>query len=1232
MPLDSYSTRPDFSRQIKQYSGTTAILSGATNILEKFSVKNIEIDTQNALDGNTLVFDSNNNKFLPATVGAFGSSIIQGLILTYDSGLTYNISSGSYRIGTIVYGYTSGNVTIESGQTGGSRFDVVYITSAQTAYVKSGITATNPTVPSLSGGELEIGIIFVPINFTGGTGTTIIQTTADTVFEYYNAGTGIQRSPNTTNAQAPGNFSFAPTRNSIAYGQDSVALGYYSRASGNSQTVVGQYNTPNTDDYFIVGNGISDGSRSNAFRVTTGGSAYIQNKLYVTNVEVETTGASNNYALISNGIKFTPQLLTLQKITESGNTTTNSIGVNQITATSIFLSSGFTFISGYNSYSNPSELRVLLADDLGSREASTDTYQLNYFTENITKGINPLTRGIYSAFTTTTSASYIVTATSITVGKESFVKITGITSGDTAIGTVFRNRFETKNYNANNGVDDTTKNLVGSAFFNQINSTKSNTTPFVGTLFETHLLGNQQPTYHNEIRNIQLGVFNRAWVYATSAQTYIDLYINRPVVSDEGYNSYGGFGSGGQTLRLNKHASIFIESRESVGFNDVLNRTLNTPISNVIFENKPWSIFAEADRAYIGNTLVLASAQTLASTTRGAWLDIGASQATRPHINLSAGTDPSSPQSGDLWWNGSQLYFRSGSTSFNLLSGGTGGSGSSTGITSGTSLGDGVKVLFSSNTNNLAFATLSSQTPSTLRIISSSTGVILFSATTGSGPVTGNFIPLTGTTSGSPMQGNLVFSGTNGIIVQNDANNLRNSLTSSGLTLGLISPDLNINITPSFANATSTILTVPDTATGSGLIVSVPDIGGQANKLIKVKSDELGFDFHENFITITYANALAAAQDQTGTGTLTQGQWYRIEAVDRGADETINYNTYGDIFLKAITNNRFSPDGYLLAINADYNGVGDYSDVPSFSNTQRGVAYDNMSVSTGDVVIWSNTHYQIGDYIHAFPPSPWFLTDISQLSDPNYNCTPLPKDYTTRNGYIIEPQKIVYDVITNTINRMEDKRGNVVINNASNYIENFRFGDNNVFQNHISTSLSCGIINYPYLAFQSNTMRFGTIENPVNLVDNSVVLNIVNCNIQDSYFQNDYLQSLYLYDANIQDNKILSSEIQFTLTSSTITLPMNTNGTGWYYDQNITLTGGTFNGIVTAITQDNQITNYNQKFRFFNNSGSNIIFRNSTFLKTEGGLDAIITSNIYDSIEFIIYGSIAYQTDINNYI
>jgi hypothetical protein len=144
----AYYTRPDFSRQIKQYPNTIATLSGQTNILEKFSVKNIEIDTAGALDGNALLYDSANNKFVPAVIGAFGSGIVQGLILTYDSGLTYNISSGSFRIGPTLYeGYLGGSVTIASGQTGGSRFDVVYITSGVTALVKSGVTATNPSIP-----------------------------------------------------------------------------------------------------------------------------------------------------------------------------------------------------------------------------------------------------------------------------------------------------------------------------------------------------------------------------------------------------------------------------------------------------------------------------------------------------------------------------------------------------------------------------------------------------------------------------------------------------------------------------------------------------------------------------------------------------------------------------------------------------------------------------------------------------------------------------------------------------------------------------------------------------------------------------------------------------------------------------------------------------------------------------------------------------------------------------
>ena len=350
-----YYTKPDYSRQLKQYSGTSAVFSGQTNILEKFSIKSIEIDTANAIDGNLLIYDAINNKFAPGLIGSFGSGILQGLQLTYNSGLTYDVSYGKYKIGSNVYEYSGGSVNILSGQSGGSRLDIVYITTAQTPYVRAGITIINPSVPSLSGGELEIGIILVPANFTGGTGSTVIQATSTTVFEYYPAGTGIQRLPNSTNAQAPGDFSFALTRNSISYGQDSVALGYYSIVSGNSQTVVGQYNTPNTTDYFIIGNGISDGSRSNAFSVTNSGDTYVNNNLFVKNIEIDTSSATDSQVLKFDGTKFKPQLETVTGVTSIAggisifsSITNNSIILKSLSGGSnvtVFESGGTIFVS-----------------------------------------------------------------------------------------------------------------------------------------------------------------------------------------------------------------------------------------------------------------------------------------------------------------------------------------------------------------------------------------------------------------------------------------------------------------------------------------------------------------------------------------------------------------------------------------------------------------------------------------------------------------------------------------------------------------------------------------------------------------------------------------------------------------------------------------------------------------------------------------------------------------------
>lgn len=305
MPLDTYSTRPDFSRQIKQYSGTTATLSGITNILEKFSVKSIEIDTANPQVGNSLVYDG--SKFLAAASDAFSNTIYNGLVVTYKSGLTFDVSAGFFKIRGINYPpYNGGTVDIISGDVYFSRFDLIYITSASTPYARTGVAAISPIIPSISGsGELQLAIISVPPLFTGGTGYTLFTTTSATVFNYYNNGTGIIRTG--SNAQTFGQFSFATSIDSKAYADHSIAMGLGAESSGNSQTVVGQYNTLSDTDYFIVGNGINNSTRNNAFTVDITGGTNVKNKLYVSGYEIITTGASTGQALVYDGTKFKPQ-------------------------------------------------------------------------------------------------------------------------------------------------------------------------------------------------------------------------------------------------------------------------------------------------------------------------------------------------------------------------------------------------------------------------------------------------------------------------------------------------------------------------------------------------------------------------------------------------------------------------------------------------------------------------------------------------------------------------------------------------------------------------------------------------------------------------------------------------------------------------------------------------------------------------------------------------------------
>jgi len=66
----------------------------------------------------------------------------------------------------------------------------------------------------------------------------------------------------------------------------------------------------------------------------------------------------------------------------------------------------------------------------------------------------------------------------------------------------------------------------------------------------------------------------------------------------------------------------------------------------------------------------------IGSLSPTALLELGAATSARSQLNLtsSAGTNPSSPISGDTWWNGTNLNFYNGSTTTDLLAGAMGGS------------------------------------------------------------------------------------------------------------------------------------------------------------------------------------------------------------------------------------------------------------------------------------------------------------------------------------------------------------------------------------------------------------------------------------------------------------------------------------------------------------------------------------------------------------------------------
>jgi hypothetical protein len=211
------------------------------------------------------------------------------------------------------------------------------------------------------------------------------------------------------------------------------------------------------------------------------------------------------------------------------------------------------------------------------------------------------------------------------------------------------------------------------------------------------------------------------------------------------------------------------------------------------------------------------------------------------------------------------------------------------------------------------------------------------------------------------------------------------------------------------------------------------------------------------FTSVTYATL----QTLIGSNSLIPTQQYLIT-------DAIFVNTAPieqvAILVTAVSTNEISLSGSGIFLNADYQGVGNYSAVTGFV-TQTGIYSISGTYAIGEAVVYDNLNY----------------VNISGANTGFPNSTPLDWSLLTKtstNGYITEIDDVLYNVATNQITYRQDVRNNRIENNLLTYtttlfeaFKYFQWGNNNVTENTISRESYWDIIN------QSGTI-FG------NLVDN----------------------------------------------------------------------------------------------------------------------------------------------------
>lgn len=118
--------------------------------------------------------------------------------------------------------------------------------------------------------------------------------------------------------------------------------------------------------------------------------------------------------------------------------------------------------------------------------------------------------------------------------------------------------------------------------------------------------------------------------------------------------------------------STFLTLSNIGGFEYILDSTDNP---DFIINNLGSGVFRINDEASDTTPFIVDSngLVSISTTTNTAFLNIAQSSSARASLRLisSSGTDPSSPNSGDLWWNGTSLNFRTASSTIDLLTEGS---------------------------------------------------------------------------------------------------------------------------------------------------------------------------------------------------------------------------------------------------------------------------------------------------------------------------------------------------------------------------------------------------------------------------------------------------------------------------------------------------------------------------------------------------------------------------------